>query len=56
MYKCLDCEEVFETPEIAAETYECWGRPSHQENAYCPFCYGWALEEYDPDDYEEDLQ
>ena len=54
MYKCQDCDAVFEFPITLTEEYECYGRPSYETNACCPMCYGWALEEYDPDEYEEE--
>ena len=56
IYKCLDCEGVFDEPIVATEYYECWGRPVYEEKECCPYCYGWAFEEYDPyeDDYDEE--
>ena len=55
MYKCLDCEHVFETPKGAQEDYEAYGSVFFETNECCPECFGWAFEEYDPfDDEEED--
>ena len=54
MYKCLDCEGIFEEPIITTESYECWGRPVYEEKECCPYCYGWAFEEYDPYEYDDD--
>ena len=55
MYKCADCDSVFDFPVTLTEEFECYGRPSYETNACCPFCYGWAIEDYDPDEYEEEL-
>lgn len=54
MYKCLDCERVFPDTIKIVESYETWGRPSYQEYDGCPYCCGWAIEEYDPDEQTEE--
>lgn len=53
MYKCYDCESVFDFPITITEEYECYGRPSFDTLSGCPFCFGCAIEAYDPDDCEE---
>lgn len=54
MYKCGDCGFVFDFPVTLTEEYECYGRPSFESNACCPYCFGWCIEDYD-DFEEEDL-
>lgn len=56
MFVCIDCGKTFDAPVKSHEKYECWGSIVYQEYECCPYCYGWAFEEYDPYDYEEEEQ
>lgn len=41
MYRCVDCEAIFEEPKMVNEYRgEFWGTPAYEEMAYCPFCNG----------------
>jgi len=54
MYKCLDCGFEFDEPKTVSEDYEAYGSIFFEESECCPECFGWAFEEYDPFDDEEE--
>lgn len=54
MYKCLDCGHVFDEPIKVVESYEGWGRTFTEDYPSCPICYGWAFDEFDPEDIPEE--
>lgn len=51
---CLDCESLFDEPEIVAQRVNYDGEMGWDtwRTAYCPCCGSDAIKEYD--DYEED--
>lgn len=55
MYKCLDCGFEFDEPKIVSEDYEAYGSVFFEESECCPECFGWAFEEYDPFDEDEEF-
>ena len=39
MFKCGDCERLFDKPEIVRESRgEFWGMPAYEDVAICPYC------------------
>lgn len=39
MFKCNDCKEMFDTPEIRSENMgEFWGTPAYERHGVCPIC------------------
>lgn len=39
MFKCNDCKEMFDTPEIRSENMgEFWGTPAYEQYGVCPIC------------------
>ena len=54
LYKCAECEHIFEEGEEAVwyeDRGEYWGRPCRERMKGCPMCHG-VYEEYD--EYAED--
>lgn len=55
MYKCLDCGYEFEEPRIITEDYEAYGSIFYEDYLCCPECCGWAFDEIDPDDEDDEF-
>lgn len=59
MYKCRDCGEYFEEPEIYYEKHEFWGAPCTEEIQCCPYCESndfdesWKVEEEEQEKEDE---
>lgn len=46
MYRCNDCNKLFEEPKQVTELMgEYWGHPAYQEFCYCPECDSEDIEE-----------
>lgn len=58
MYKCWNCEAVFEEPVYKEfmEEYEAWGRKFKEKHVemYCPKCGDDEFEEYTEEEEEDE--
>lgn len=55
MYKCNDCDAIFENPKCVSEYRgEYWGAPAYEDMYYCPECGSDDYEEYREEEDEEE--
>ena len=52
LYKCLDCDLIFDEPQDYTETYEAYGRPLIHHYLACPRCAGNFMELKENDESE----
>lgn len=54
MYKCLDCNREFDSPERYQGDCEFfWGRPTYDYYEGCPYCKSEDIEEISEDEDEK---
>lgn len=55
MFKCYECEKLFENPKRVSESRgEFWGMPAYEDVYYCPNCGSEAFGEINNDDITDE--